>query len=357
MYQFFIDGKSYASNEHYYQSQKFVGNALEDIVRKCKTPKEAKTLAAIEHAVQSPDFHSRKCDVMYKGLRAKFEQNLEIQEMLLNTGEQMLIENSDKDYFWGCGADMTGLNMCGRLLMRVRTELREEKRIKDLELPTLEEWVNGKKIEHRVTRGYKKMEEIVTKQRKRKFYIQLSKELHMYVPSGGGIVQLCPGSDCDVLITEEKLQNKFIKIKESMREHYLSNPQFIVQEEDQDICYIGFEQHLDRSSASWHINYKTNADNGRVSKGCYYVNEKPLFFDKTLGKTPILYTEHEGKYFFKLNSVKRTQAFYDSESNRYFDLDVALADEIDLVKKELEKMFNEEIEYELLIFRKKAHDL
>ncbi len=43
---------------------------------------------------------------------------------LLATGDEELIENAPNDYYWGCGADGTGLNMTGKLLMELRTELR-----------------------------------------------------------------------------------------------------------------------------------------------------------------------------------------------------------------------------------------
>jgi predicted NAD-dependent protein-ADP-ribosyltransferase YbiA (DUF1768 family) len=36
----------------------------------------------------------------------------------------MLIENSPTDYFWGCGANHTGENHLGKILMGVRTEIR-----------------------------------------------------------------------------------------------------------------------------------------------------------------------------------------------------------------------------------------
>ena len=44
---------------------------------------------------------------------------------LLSTGERKLIEDSPVDYYWGCGEDGSGVNMLGKLLMELRTELQK----------------------------------------------------------------------------------------------------------------------------------------------------------------------------------------------------------------------------------------
>jgi len=54
----------------------------------------------------------------------KFTQHGSLREELLATGDAELIENSDKDAFWGCGADGKGRNELGRALVRLRTKLR-----------------------------------------------------------------------------------------------------------------------------------------------------------------------------------------------------------------------------------------
>jgi ribA/ribD-fused uncharacterized protein len=61
---------------------------------------------------------------MLKGLRAKFNQSLELKNRLLETGNALLIEDSLYDYYWGVGRNKTGKNRLGALLMQVREELR-----------------------------------------------------------------------------------------------------------------------------------------------------------------------------------------------------------------------------------------
>ncbi len=61
---------------------------------------------------------------MREALTAKFRQNPELLEQLLATGDAELVENSPVDYFWGIGADGSGKNTLGKLLMEVRAALR-----------------------------------------------------------------------------------------------------------------------------------------------------------------------------------------------------------------------------------------
>jgi hypothetical protein len=63
---------------------------------------------------------------MRKALKAKFSQNLDARTTLVKTGARKLIEKSPTDNFWGCGADGTGKNRLGELLMDLRAEIQLE---------------------------------------------------------------------------------------------------------------------------------------------------------------------------------------------------------------------------------------
>lgn len=56
----------------------------------------------------------------------KFRTHADIREILLATGEEVLVENSPIDYYWGYGKDGSGKNKLGQLLMEVREILRNE---------------------------------------------------------------------------------------------------------------------------------------------------------------------------------------------------------------------------------------
>ena len=57
---------------------------------------------------------------MYKALYHKFNQYLELKELLLETGDRKIVEHSPYDSYWGDGPDGKGLNRLGVLLMKLR---------------------------------------------------------------------------------------------------------------------------------------------------------------------------------------------------------------------------------------------
>ena len=62
---------------------------------------------------------------MYEIVKAKFEQNEDLRKRLINTGDEELIEgNTWGDKIWG-KVKGEGQNNLGKILMRVRKELRE----------------------------------------------------------------------------------------------------------------------------------------------------------------------------------------------------------------------------------------
>lgn len=69
------------------------------------------------------DWELVKLDIMYEALRAKFDQNADLKELLLKTGEEEIVEiNNWGDKYWGV-TNGVGENHLGKLLMRIRGEL------------------------------------------------------------------------------------------------------------------------------------------------------------------------------------------------------------------------------------------
>jgi hypothetical protein len=48
--------------------------------------------------------------------------------LLLSTGNAMIVEHTANDSYWGDGGDGSGLNMLGKVLMEIRNELRADKK-------------------------------------------------------------------------------------------------------------------------------------------------------------------------------------------------------------------------------------
>ena len=72
------------------------------------------------------DWNQVKDAVMRKAVIQKFRTHANIREILLATEDEVLVEDSPIDYYWGCGKDGSGQNKLGQILMEVRAFLRNE---------------------------------------------------------------------------------------------------------------------------------------------------------------------------------------------------------------------------------------
>lgn len=119
-----IGGKKYATNEHYFQSMKFIDTDYQEVVRNAPTPAVAKKLGlSRKFAIHSDWDNERRFIAMEACLEAKFTQHPKLKTLLLSTGDVVLIEDSPRDTFWGIGADRNGKNMLGKMLMNLRNHL------------------------------------------------------------------------------------------------------------------------------------------------------------------------------------------------------------------------------------------
>ena len=121
-------GQDWMTVEHYYQAQKFVGTEDEGLIPAiacAKTPMEAATLGRDRTRHIRPDWEQVKTQIMREAVLTKFLTHLEIQSILLSTGERPIVEDSPTDYYWGCGVEKTGQNHLGKILMSVRQEIRQ----------------------------------------------------------------------------------------------------------------------------------------------------------------------------------------------------------------------------------------
>jgi N-glycosidase YbiA len=121
-----LKGAWWPTSEHYFQAQKFAGTDHEEAVRRAKTPKQAAEMGRDRSRPLRPDWEQVKDDIMREAVRQKFLAHKDIQQILLGTGDEELIEATTNDYYWGCGTNGTGKNMLGTILMEVRAELRSQ---------------------------------------------------------------------------------------------------------------------------------------------------------------------------------------------------------------------------------------
>lgn len=117
-----IDGDRFLTVEHYFQAEKASSSGQRKWVMESPTPKVAK--ARGRDVILRPDWEQVKDGVMYTALVAKAQQSKVFKDLLLSTADAELFEDSPFDYYWGVGRDGSGKNMLGKLLMKLRQELR-----------------------------------------------------------------------------------------------------------------------------------------------------------------------------------------------------------------------------------------
>ncbi|HAA32530.1 MAG TPA: Swarming motility protein ybiA [Cyanobacteria bacterium UBA8553] len=122
---FELDGVYWPTSEHYFQAQKFAGTPHADLIRQVKTPKDAAKMGRDRKRPLRSDWEQVKDEIMKKVVLCKFKTHADIRKVLLSTGNELIVENSPIDYYWGCGADGSGKNRLGLILMEVRDILRE----------------------------------------------------------------------------------------------------------------------------------------------------------------------------------------------------------------------------------------
>jgi ribA/ribD-fused uncharacterized protein len=119
-----FEGKKFSCSEEAYQYGKPKDKAVAEWLVSAPKPH---LCAAAAHSLfvfdVKSDWKDIKIDRMRQVLRAKFSQHKDLADKLTDTGDAMLIEESNMDAFWGIGKKSNGKNMLGVLLMEIRKEL------------------------------------------------------------------------------------------------------------------------------------------------------------------------------------------------------------------------------------------
>lgn len=135
---FIVNGKKYCCNEQYMMEQKVLLFGDTETAEKIMHETDQMTIKNLGKAAKGFNeriWNGNKQIIMYRGLMAKFTQNVELRETLVSTGNAILVEASPTDHVWGIemsaddpdALDMNkwkGENLLGFALMAVRYELK-----------------------------------------------------------------------------------------------------------------------------------------------------------------------------------------------------------------------------------------
>lgn len=119
-----MDGHLYPSTEHAYQAAKTLDNKERQPFHSHPLPTAGEAKKMGKKLSLRPDWETAKFQVMEDLLRQKFAIP-ELKEKLLQTGDALLVEgNTWGDSIWGVDSRKGGQNHLGKLLMKIRNELK-----------------------------------------------------------------------------------------------------------------------------------------------------------------------------------------------------------------------------------------
>lgn len=136
---FILDGKVWTSSEKYFMHKKAITFGDEEIAEKIyelDDPRQIKRLGREVKNYSEDIWNNIREEVMYEGVKAKFEQDGLCNYCLLQYPNETYIEGSPFDKIWGVGikydddkifepSNWHGKNLLGKILTRVRNEILE----------------------------------------------------------------------------------------------------------------------------------------------------------------------------------------------------------------------------------------
>lgn len=136
---FIVENKEFSSLEQFMMYQKVICFKDMVIANQILATSDAAYIKALGRRVEGYNenyWNGVRQIVVYEGLLAKFVQNQDLRNMLLNTGHAVLAECAVRDCIWGIGLAMNdpnrmdrqkwrGQNLLGYTLMKVRDKLSE----------------------------------------------------------------------------------------------------------------------------------------------------------------------------------------------------------------------------------------
>ena len=141
--EFTVDGIKFSSMEQYMMYEKALLFQDQETAAKILQTDNVAEIKALGRTVRHFDDNvwiKTREEIVYRGLLEKFRQNPELAEKLEQTGEDTIAECAVKDRIWGIGLSMKdenglcidkwkGQNLLGKVLMRVREDIRHQNRV------------------------------------------------------------------------------------------------------------------------------------------------------------------------------------------------------------------------------------
>jgi len=136
---FTVDGVMYITAEHWMMAEKarlFGDDEMRRQILVAPEPNSAKALGRKVASFDDKVWKANCREIVAQGNTHKFSQNPEMKQVLLDTGDAVIVEAAPRDRIWGIGMgaanenannplNWRGQNLLGFVLMDVRESLRE----------------------------------------------------------------------------------------------------------------------------------------------------------------------------------------------------------------------------------------
>ena len=135
---FVVDGVTYNCAEQYMMAGKarlFGDTTREAMIMSTSEPLDQQRYGRMVQGFHEDKWLKHAREIVKRGSRAKYDQNPDLKDALMATGDKTLVEASATDRLWGIGlrkqdpraerrSSWLGMNWLGQVLTEVRDELR-----------------------------------------------------------------------------------------------------------------------------------------------------------------------------------------------------------------------------------------
>lgn len=121
-----LENKNWLTCEHYVHANLVASSVLAEQIENARSGAEAHSMAKPWYRFKRKGWKSLRRVLMTRAFYTKVQMYEGVAKALLETGDQLIIETSLYDHFWGVGRDQRGDNTYGKVLMDVRSKLVEK---------------------------------------------------------------------------------------------------------------------------------------------------------------------------------------------------------------------------------------
>ncbi|WP_096085517.1 NADAR family protein [Agaribacterium haliotis] len=121
-----LEDKNWLTAEHYYSASIVMSSYLRANIEKAESGLKAAKMADPWYRFKIKNFKKLRAVLMTRALYTKVQMYDEVKDALMATGDQLIIETSLYDYYWGIGRDARGVNQLGLIWMDIRKKLTEQ---------------------------------------------------------------------------------------------------------------------------------------------------------------------------------------------------------------------------------------